>query len=170
MSKRMEMYELIKHLKPYHLTVKDLKTLNVGDTLDVAIFDRNMEDGKIWDLKPKKLYDVVDFFSETRHTVTLSEISWHILFNYGDKHESIEHYLHIDMTDLPQSHLLKHDCENCVWHPVDREGRIGDVYWRDLPDSTRVGWRGEAMLWKDLQESKYKVYYLDPNRRSCTLL
>lgn len=173
----MEMDDLIEHLKPYHLTVKYLKTLNAGDTLDVAIFDRNMEDGKIWSsLQPKELYDVVDFFSDTRRKVTFSgDHSWDILFNFGNKRESIEHELHIDMTDLYHDDI-EHDSAGCVWHPVDCDGRIGNVYWKDLPDNTRVGWRGPAMLWKDLKEqgSKYSVYYLDPqekeNRDTCTIL
>lgn len=169
-----EMYTMIDHMKPHHLTVGKLKKLRKA-RLELAIFDRNMEDGKIWTyLKPKKNYKPEHFFSETRHKVTYNGgHTWQILFEYADgKSQLVEHNLEVDYSHVQKLSNSDHDC---LWHPVDCDGYIDGIYWKDLPDDVRIGWRGPAMLWKDLKSysGKYKVYYLDPSEEEsglCTIL
>lgn len=45
----MEIYEFIENCKDKHLTLGDVEKLNVGDALDVVIWDRNFEEYWIWD-------------------------------------------------------------------------------------------------------------------------
>ena len=44
-----EMYQFIKNCVPYSLTVGDIKKLNVGDSLNVVIWDPNFKENHIWE-------------------------------------------------------------------------------------------------------------------------
>lgn len=43
----LEMDNWIKHFQNKHLTIKDLKNWNVGETINVVIFDRNFPENMI---------------------------------------------------------------------------------------------------------------------------
>jgi len=164
----MEVYGFIKDCQNMHLTLGDVKDLQVGDELDVVIWDRNFEEYWIWNKAVENQpYDPWKFFKANRHKVTYrGNMSWNIHFNFG---EIILHPIHLNTENLET---------NWKWCAIDEtDGKIhikteivkdGEeipehweekhMHWTEFPDSTRVGWRGPMMFWKEL-ENMPKVKY-----------
>lgn len=66
------MYQFIKNCSSYSLTVGDIKKLNVGDSLDVIIWDPNFEENHIWDnCESNKGYDAKEFFQDSHCKLTV---------------------------------------------------------------------------------------------------
>ena len=152
-----EMYDFIEKSKRKHLTLKDVKRMKVGDKIDVVIWDRNFEEGWIWNEAIKnKPYTPKYFFRRNRHQLTyLGDMKWNIKYPFG---ETICHNIELDVSELGT---------NWKWSPIFKEyitlkndfvnGRIKKLdkpikkHWSEFPDSTRVGWRGPIMLWEKLE-------------------
>lgn len=142
----MEMYKFIEESKDRHLTIADVKNLDVGEEIDCVIWDRNFEEYWIWNKTvSEKPYKATEFFKHNRVKVKyLGNMKWLLKMSWGE----FEHSVHINT------------CKSHFW-PVDDDQMIRlnkimiDV--KTLPTKTRVGWRGPMMLWKHL-ESMPKVY------------
>ena len=52
MENGKDVYDWISHHRLWHLCLEDLQTMKPGDEIDVAIFDRNMEEYGMWDKLP----------------------------------------------------------------------------------------------------------------------
>jgi len=162
MVESLEMYHFVHATKDQHLTLADIKHLNVGDALDVVIWDGNWEEYWAWEkaenLKP---YSPEEFFTKNRHKLVYrGNLTWDIHFRFG---EVIEHPVHLNT-----EHLQTY----CRWCAVDeKDGKIHitseylprgqdkipicwrakHIHWTKFPETTRVGWRGPIMLWEKLK-------------------
>lgn len=130
-----EMYALINELRPRHLTIGDLKKLDVGDELDVVMWDYNFEEKSIWSNPSDTPYPAEEFFSANRVKVKwCGNSKWEIMF-YEDLR--VIHDIEIALSDYIWTSLYSNLDPNFVLE--------------DLPDDIRVGWRGPMMLWKNLK-------------------
>lgn len=159
----IEMYKWIEYFKPLHLTIKDLKKWKTNEIKDVAIFDRNFEEYFIDNLKENHNYNPSYFFKKNRHKIKKNnDLTWEISFHFENICPNIE----VNVENLTS---------NCVWHPLDQEYIIFDkshklekniknkIYWEDLDENTRIGWRGPIMLWKDIEKKHNpKIYWIKP--------
>jgi len=169
----MEVSDFINNCKDKHLRISDVKQLQIGDNLDVVIWDRNYEEYWIWDnAKQNQHYDPQTFFKANRCTLKyLGDMKWNITMGWG---ETFEHPVHLDLSNTPKT--------NWNWMPINfderayeptNDGKVhitteigekGDdwteqhIHWTEFPDDTRVGWRGPIMRWSDL-ESQPNVYW-----------
>jgi hypothetical protein len=140
----IEMYKFINDCKSQHLTIADIKLLNIGDRLDVVIWDRNFEELWIWTNADNEVAFTPDeFFSSNRHTLTyLGNMKWNIRYPFGI---DFIHNIELDVSKL--DNIMK-------WYPISDDGKIEFLrvskHWTDFPDDTRVGWRGPIMLWNKL--------------------
>ena len=147
----MELYDFIEHTRDKHLTLNDVKALKIGDTLDVVIWDRNFEEARIWNSPEGKEYTPKWFFADNRVTLTyLGNLEWDMVFAWDTK-QKFRHEVHVDTIGLnKKGHTWCPVCNGkitCTRKSVDK-----------LPGTTRVGWRGPAMLWSNLG-SNPKVYW-----------
>jgi hypothetical protein len=141
------------------LTLSDIDKLNIGDTLDVVIWDGNFEENWIWEHAERdKLYNPIDFFKENRHIATyLGDYQWDIDFPHG---ETFRHPVHLDVSSL-QTNWGWISIEDGGIHitsevvPINEEIPDG---WKaihkpisEMSNETRVGWRGPMMLWNELE-------------------
>jgi hypothetical protein len=173
-----EVYDWIRDHRLYHLCIDDLETLKPGDVLDVVIFDRNFEEYGMWDEIPANTpFEPKQFFRFNHHQIEwLGDGRWNLKLQWGD----FEHPLHYNVESL---------ATNWTWLGPDENGMIdvrqeiinGDeeipltrkafsLSITDFHPRTRVGWRGPVMMWKHVQESKDRVFWLDEqtNFSSCT--
>jgi hypothetical protein len=155
-----EMYRFIKDCTPFHLTVADVKKLNVGEELDVVVWDRNFEEYWIWShAESEKPYLPEEFFQSNRHTLKyLGNMTWEFRYEYGG---NVVYKVELDVTALNtrykwcniesngKIHITK-DMERRVNKDMTRKWEEISKHWTDFPDTTRVGWRGPIMLWERL--------------------
>jgi hypothetical protein len=140
----IEMYTFINNCKSQHLTIADVKLLNIGDRLDVVIWDRNFEESWIWTNADNEVAFPPDiFFLSNRHTLTyIGNMTWNIHYPFG---LNVIHNIELDVSKL--DNIMK-------WYPISDDGNIKFLrvfkHWTDFPDNTRVGWRGPIMLWDKL--------------------
>lgn len=159
-----EMYQFIKDSCQQHLTIEDVMKLEVGDELDVVIWDGNFEEYWIWtNAESSVAYNPEEFFRCNHHQLTyLGDMTWDIHFSFG---ETTTHPIHLDVSQLET---------NYTWYPIDEtDGKIhitneivneGEekpshwkpkhLHWTEFPKTTRVGWRGPIMLWDKLTDHK----------------
>jgi hypothetical protein len=156
----MELYRFIEETRDHHLTIGDLKMLEPGSRLEVAIFDWNFEEYWIWnEAVSKQRYDPKVFFERNRRELIYKgDMSWDIVFPFG----TINHPVHIEIrpnywcpvdADWQQ---IRDGCTVCS--KEEAEGITYDL--QSLPDSTRIGWRGPIIRWKDI-DIKGEVYYIE---------
>ena len=165
----MDMYEWINYYKSNHLVINDLKKMNVGDTLDVVIFDRNFEEYFIWPkLKKNKSYTPKYFFKGNRHQIKYNgDLTWDITYSFGCiAHHPIE--INVSKFDL-----------GFTWYPLTGENMILNtkivnnktvklpkknqlkIHWTDFPKNTSIGWRGPIMLWKNINNTTKIMWSLN---------
>lgn len=163
----MEMYEFIENCKNKHLTLDDIEKLNVGDTLDVVIWDINFEEYWIWQNAKQGInYNPKDFFASNHHCIEyLGNYKWDVNFNFG---ETFTHPIHLDVSSMNT---------NWTWCPLENDRtkishemlNISDEFTpnkkapqkhiTEFDKNTRVGWRGPIMLWNEL--NNLSNVYLD---------
>ena len=153
------MYQAIEFSKPNHLTIRDVLNMNVGDTIDVIIWDRNFEEYGIWDTRESGVsYNPNDFFKGNHHQITYQgNMEWDIHFDFG---ETVRHPINLDVSSL-----------NTKWKWIPIEDVSTDAVkntveskrlnWEQFPTNTRVGWRGPIMLWDKVKDMG-PIYYITP--------
>ncbi len=153
------MHSFIEHCKNKHLKLSDIHNLNVGDILDVVIWDRNFEEYWIWDnAKCNKLYKPIEFFKENRCLLNyLGDYKWDITFPYG---ETIRHPVHLEVTSLKTNWKWMH-IEDGEIHIKNEVVSINEKIpngWKaihkpitEVSNETRVGWRGPMIMWNELE-------------------
>ena len=137
----------------WHLCMEDLPASGL---LDVAIFDRNMEElGKWCESSPEP---AAEFFKGNRHTVELlGNGKWKVM---GEEHPihycleslatgwtwaALDEPIDVELLDSAQS------------IPAERKSFTMDP--AQLHPRTRVGWRGPMMLWKHVEQSSTPVFW-----------
>ena len=136
--------------------------------MDVAIFDRNMEEYGMWDnFKNNVEYDPEEFFKYNRHIIKYKgNFTWDIQLSWG---ETFENTIHINVQSLATNwHWVRLDTDDNTIHieneiisedeiiPSDRTGI--HLHLKDFPLRTTVGWRGPIMLWEHVKD-KEQVYW-----------
>lgn len=152
-----EVYEYIfKTMRPQHMTLKDLKRLKIGQSIDVVLWDRNWNDWLFTrgafgqgHIKPNVPTDVRKFFKKNRHQIVYKGGNkWEIRYPFG---KSIVHPVEVNLCVKGKE----------TWGPVENgktckcQGKPRKI--NGLPDSTRIGWRGPMALWSSLKAGK--VYW-----------
>lgn len=168
----IEMYEFIdKFTKDKHLTIGDLLSMKNGDTREVVIWDRNFSEKWIFDYAINlKHYKPEEFFLKNKHKIVYKgDMTWDIHFNDGFMSN---HPVHLDVTSLDTFyHWVPLDENDGKIHITDEILPVGvdaipahwkakHIHWKDFANTTRVGFRGPIMLWKDLKDMPM-VYYHD---------
>jgi len=139
----LEMYDFIRNTKPDHLTILDLKKINIGDELDVVIWDGHFEEYWIWNnAENMKPYHPHDFFEKNHcKLIYKGNLTWDLHID----REIFEHPIHLDLSYLKTSRK---------WYEINNDGYINinkiPKHWTEFPDTTRIGWRGPIMLWDKL--------------------
>lgn len=152
----MDVDKFIKSCKSAHLTLGDVKKLNVGDQLDVVIWDRNFEDYWIYGQAEKgRNYNPQDFFKYNHCKIIYQgNMEWDIDFSFAVYRHCIEldtSSLNIRWGWMP---IENGNIETDEWIPSGNEtidSKDKDLHWTTFPDTTRVGWRGPIMLWDKLK-------------------
>jgi hypothetical protein len=170
MNPPKEVYNWIRAHRLQHLCIQDLRKLNLGDVIEVAIFDRNMEEYGMWDQIPgNESLNPAEFFRFNKHHIEISgNDRWMLRLQWGD----FEHPIHYNVESL---------ATHWTWLVPEKDGiiRCGTEILRDkesIPNNrkafeinvadlhplTRVGWRGPVMLWKHVEASNIPVFWRDP--------
>ncbi len=163
-----ELYKWIDDHRLFHLTIHDVMSLKPGQELDVAIFDRNMEEYGMWDnFRDREKYGPEEFFKNNRCTIKYKgDFIWDIQFSWG---ETFEHPVHVNVQSLATNwnwivlntndntiHIKNEILSESESIPSDRT-KV-NLRLQDFPLRTRVGWRGPIMLWEHVK-NKGKVYW-----------
>lgn len=155
-----EVYNWLRSHRHQHLCIRDLDHFSPGDVIDVAIFDRNMEEYGIWDEIPgNEPFNAAEFFRFNHHQIKwIGDGMWTLIMD-GEEFDRPIHY----NTESLSTHWT------WVEATLDSEQkkyviRIGDadIQVDSLHHLTRVGWRGAIMLWKHVESSKMRVLWHDP--------
>ena len=159
-------YSYLDATVAHHLTIASIRALKPGQRLCLTLFDRNVWDVTLPNVKQNHAYSAVSFFSHShtatyRHCKGLSgslEISW-----CDQRHEERQEWndFEWDLEITPDR-----------WFPL-RRGRIQDdpkfdyrippmckKSWKEYSLSTRVGWRGPCVLTEELASMPY-IFYVD---------
>ena len=147
--------EWIRDHRLYHLCIRDLEKFKPGDVIDVAIFDRNMEEYGMWDdIRPDTPLKAKEFFRFNHHQIRIIDNNNWILIMDGEEF------------DFPLHYNLKKDGTIRIKNEIINSGeqiphgrKKFKINVSDLHPLTRVGWRGPVMLWKYVQESKVQVIW-----------
>ena len=163
-----EVYEWIRTHRLYHLCIDDLEQLNIGDIIDVVVFDRNFEEGgTIWDKIPSNTpFEPKEFFRFNHSKIKyLGDRKWELMFNYGE----FVHPIHYNTESLATSWtwVVPDDNNKII---IGNESIMGDakipkhrkrfeIKIDNLHPRTRIGWRGPIMFLKDVENSKVPVFW-----------
>jgi len=169
-----EVDDWIRAHRLQHLCIQDLLTLSPGDVMDVAIFDRNMEEYGMWDKIPGNTpMPASDMFRFNHHQIKMLENGNWVISMCGDEHK---HPIHYNFESLAThwtwlGSYIGGDANPviCVKHEITRDGedmpkgrKPFEINVADLHPLTRVGWRGPVMFWKYVENSNMPVFWRDP--------
>lgn len=163
---RAEEYkEWIRGYRADHLCIDDIQKLKPGDVLDVAIFDRNMEEYGMWaEIPANTPFPADEFFRFNHHKIKIMENGcWELQMNS----EKFQHPIHYNTESYATrwTWVVPSGKDNKVIE-LQRKGkgqklRVFKLAIKDMFPLTRIGWRGPVMLWKYVKESTIPVYWDD---------
>jgi len=148
-----EMYDWIKKTKPYHLILGEVLKLEIGDIVEVAMFDSNFEEYDIWNnIKPGEILPAPMFFKHNKSTLIYKgNLVWDIEYDFG---ETIEHPVHICTEGInSKSYFTKSENGNIKIKSeafTNGEKKYQIINCKNLSSQTRVGWRGPMIKWEHL--------------------
>ena len=148
-------YEIRKVSRKYHLTIKDILELPVGETVTIFCMDRNLFDFCICEERIGKIIPAERFFAYgyiMEYVRTNGIIgTWKFLI-FDDSPKESEFDLDLDLGELwyplYNNRIPIVDSQEHFRIPDDFVGK----HYEELPESTRVGWRGPCMLLKDVKK------------------
>lgn len=157
----------VNYYHPLHLTKYDIDLLEIGDSIEVAVFDRDMNDKIVYsgNYNNNERYSPEQMFADCRCLIDLISINphkWDLQYRYG----TYEHYLELDTASTGTK---------WAWYPLNADDtielRTTIVDWKitnlpepiikpwcDFDDDTRVGFRGPIMRWENLEDLR-EVYF-----------
>lgn len=123
----------LEKIAPYHLTLGTWRKLSVGQSLELAVFDRNLFDMIGEQTKPML---VTKFFKQTLKITKINEtdLGGPAKWTWGDG-ESLDQVQVLEILSNEQE----------MWNPVDEQGVAFGKHWKLYPDNTHIGWRGHAI-------------------------
>ena len=145
----LEQDKWLKKIANKCLTIKDIKEMNDGDEIKVLVMDRNLYDRTCSVNKPNKLYTAEYFFRHNTATYKhYTDLKGELTFHWTDKdYKSSDFEFDIEYEKnnwypLENGKLPKNDPQGLFEFPFGKE-----MDWTEFPESTKIGWRGEMMLW-----------------------
>lgn len=175
MSNTIYPYQFEYESYKYHLTIRDILDIPQGETVSIFFMDRNMFDiscDKIINnlnipIKPSKFFRhgyYIDFTKKSLNGIS-GEWKWNWLttenlyINALDTEYDRE--FDVDMGGLwyplKNNHIPEIDEQEICEIPRDFAGK----HFLELPESTRLGWRGPMMLRKYMDELPDIIYKYD---------
>ena len=159
----MNMYDFIEQTKDKHLTIADIEKLQLGDEIDVVMWDCYFEDmGCVWETyENTKYYPPTEFFSECKtKLIYMGNYKWKIHYSFG---QIAEHSIHLNVEHLQTNWkcaaITSEDHKIHITNEMMNSGEnipVGwkkkHIHWDEFPKTTRVGWRGPMMLWENLKD------------------
>lgn len=151
MANAKNIYTYIEDASHLYLTLADVERLDIGDELDVVIFDRNFEEYDIWKNKIKGLpYPPQDMFRENRHTIRyMGMYTWEITFPFGVSHV---HPIHLDLSYIGHYKWVPLTDDDNLYIRSNMPGDDIEINISEIPKETFVGWRGPIIRWNDLPQ------------------
>lgn len=142
------------------ITIKTIMDMKEGEELDVLCYDRNF-----YDLLPDQVLPADLFFAGNYHyTLIKGKEGIQVKGNWWQWKDGEKVYGWNDFDDEWHFHVeYEEDC----WYPLDNDHRIpqecwqtgeklfgtnAGKSWRELPPSTRLGWRGPMLPYKHVVE------------------
>ena len=136
-----------KTVEKHGLTIKDVLNFKSGYVVQLLFLHRNVFDGSVDPKinKPKYDYTPSYFFRHEKWYYIHSEGLTGTIYKENKKDgRKFEWELNIS----------KYNVKNLAWYPL-KNGRmkvLKNKKWNTFPKNTQVGWRGSAVLWKDLKD------------------
>ena len=95
----MEMHDFINHIKDKHLTIGDVKKMNVNDEFEVVIWDGNYQEYWIWgNAVNGKHYEPEEFFTKNKwKVIDKGNMEWDLHDSEG---EIFRHPVHLESVDI----------------------------------------------------------------------
>ncbi len=162
----MEVHDWMEQCRNLHITVGDVRNLNVGDELTVVMWDGNYEEYKMWDIPENENRNAEDMFSENKAKLIYKSDSpptWDIEYIWE---ETIEHPVHVNVEHLRttwtwcalESDGYIHITNECINADETLANNYPDyrpthIHWDDFDDNIRAGWRGPMMKWEHLADT-----------------
>jgi len=147
--------------KALHLTLGNVRMLEVGQELDVVIFDGNFEEYGMWEkYKKNEAYDPEDILQYNRTKIIYKgDFMWDIVMSDCG---TFEHPVHLNVEHLPTNytwveidetdkgiHITREILSEGEEMPNDTSTHLHNT---EIPDTTRAGWRGPIMLWEYVKD------------------
>jgi hypothetical protein len=142
--------------RKYHLTIKDILAFPVGETYRFFFLDRNMFDvscdTKYNELnvptKPSTFFRNGYYIDFTRREGIQGDWKW----GFDSESSSIGEEFHVDMNTgwypFRNNHVPIKDSQGIFTIPEDFAGK----HYSELPEDTRIGWRGPMMLTENMDK------------------
>jgi hypothetical protein len=162
----LEVDEWEDNAAQYSLTIGDIMNLNKGDQIKILSFNRNYLDTVCGSNEENKTYCPEVFFKKECHTYIHEDgLKGKMFWNYGEDSDfefEIEyeqnHWYPLRNGYLPKEDpMLSKVSGNCKAF-CGSFSYSKPKHWSTFPRSTRIGWRGPIMLWKDVNEQP-NVYW-----------
>lgn len=149
--------------RDYHLTINDILNFESGKEYKILFLDRNWEDVCVWggiNRVDGKIYDPVEYFKDHYALYT------HATHNIHNNEQCINGSIRwsFDLNNYEDWRFWEFDInfnkEN--WYPLrnnilpKNNGTFDsgiyeeEKHYTDFPLNTRLGWRGPAILWSDM--------------------
>lgn len=159
--KSTNIYDWIDQNHDKQLTIADIDKLNPGDTVEVCMFDRNFEEYGMWDKYEESVgYDPEDILQYNKMTLKYKgNYTWDlIIMDCG----TFEHPIHLNVEHLDTNWAWAEiDPKDSMVHITNNVFECGEehndwnplhVHYNNFPKTTRVGWRGPAVLWEKVYD------------------
>lgn len=164
------------------LTIKDILSLKPGDVFKVLCMDRNVWDGALNDEIRGKSCTPMEFFKDNWaiyiHEENLKGKALIFAFECEGNIDDVD-IDKMSINDLCQPNFEFHlEYKPYCWYPL-KEGYLPEIdpqglcnfpwtdgqkyHWTSFPDSTRVGWRGQFILWSKLKDMPNIIYPYSKN-------
>ena len=146
-------YQIKNVSRKYHLTIKDILDLPIGESIEIFCMDRNLFDFCINKDRIDKIIKAENFFSDG-YIIKYKRINgligkWKFL-NIDNNYSLREFDIDLDTFWYPlvYNRVLKTDFDDIFCIPEKFSGK----HYNDFPLNTRIGWRGPCMLLEDVKK------------------
>lgn len=146
-------YQIKNVSRKYHLTIKDILDLPIGESIKIFCMDRNLFDFCINKDRIDKIIKAENFFSDG-YIIKYKRINgligkWKFL-NIDNNYSLREFDIDLDTFWYPlvYNRVLKTDFDDIFYIPEKFSGK----HYNEFPLNTRIGWRGPCMLLEDVKK------------------
>lgn len=153
------------------LTIADILNLKPGERIKVLVMDRNVWDIALDEKIRGKSLRPEDFFkSNWAIYVHEKDLKGKLIFSF--EIDDLMNINEIDLNDICQpNYEFDINYKTCSWYPLtdgylpasDPQGFsqfpwTEAKHWREFPTNTKVGWRGNMIMWSKLKDMPNIIY------------